>query len=519
MEIDTHLSPDAYWTRLRFTRKAVGSLLMLLAVAQVFAFYPGYLSHDSAYQWWQARTGNISTLWPPGMIVLLAAVERLSESSGPTVLYVLHSATYWFSAIVFATCMQSRRGVVLVAALFAVCPAAWICLPHVWTDVELMALLMLVVALQVIATRTSKRLALAALAFTFLILAYAAIVRHNAVFALLPLCACSVWLRERLNAPQVSTRRNWPRVAAFTTLIMVGIALFQQAVLRWVPTSRSDTWAITLIWDLQALSVATHQVLVPRSISPDATVDDLIASYNPLNAVTLYVLSKRTWANSTIGLTSTQKSDLTDAWLAAVKAHPRDYLRHRLLVFRKMIGPKRDEARDGGANEPLRVAFRDNPVFAFNHPWALTAAQHWVTFIKPYWLGSGAVWIALSSLAAAAALRWRRGTSPELATSASGAAFVDMPELALCHTRLVQGIALATLLSGISYLLPLFFISPTADLRYALWPTLACLMAAALAWHECWPWHVRPNRKGLRRNYFGVAPFAAIRARNVSNAS
>ena len=71
------------------------------------------------------------------MIMLLTAVERFSESSGPTVLYVLHSAAYWFSAIVFATCMRCRRGVVIVAALFAVCPAAWICLPHVLTDVEL----------------------------------------------------------------------------------------------------------------------------------------------------------------------------------------------------------------------------------------------------------------------------------------------------------------------------------------------------------------------------------------------
>jgi hypothetical protein len=45
------------------------------AALQITAFYPGYVTHDSAYQWWQGRHDEITTLWPPGMALFLGLFD------------------------------------------------------------------------------------------------------------------------------------------------------------------------------------------------------------------------------------------------------------------------------------------------------------------------------------------------------------------------------------------------------------------------------------------------------------
>ena len=425
-------------------------VLVFVAAAQIAAFYPGYLSHDSAYQWWQARTGEITTLWPPGMALLLRLFEPL-PGTAPSALFVLHVALYW-ACVAYVVLRQSRwdsRAISLI--IFFVFPIVTVCLPHVWTDVSLaISLLCACVLLDMssnVALTTIRSRAL--VAFAVFILIGCTLLRHNAWCALPPLCwwAASNWLR-RIGDDRPTQLRS---TAALASLIFAVAIVVYASVPRWVSKVHADTWAITAIWDLQMLSVATGKVLIPKSISNDATISDLQHSLDPLNAVTLYVKSTSQWANSTTGLTASERSDLISAWIQAVRQAPIIYLKHRTHVFMKMLGPKRVNGIDGGADEPILLQFRDNPPTHFANPSALQWARSWVDWLKPQWWASPLVWISVSSLAI---LIWTRSES--------------------AHARYVW-------LSGMLYLLPLYFLSPTADLRYVLWPTIASAVAALLS--------------------------------------
>ena len=438
---------------------AVVVALSLVAVFQLMAFYPGYVTHDSAYQWWQARTGDITTLWPPGMVFLLQAFGKLGN--GPTTLFVVNGLIYWAAAAYIATRQAGWIASWSCAALLALAPTVMICLPHVWSDVTLAVWLFAASALLhfLLSTRLSPWTSRSVLTLACALLVYAVLLRHNAWCALPPLCwlAALQWHRIEHNrlAPAISMR----------VVSMIAMALFATAltvyalVPRAVSKTHADTWAITLIWDLQALSVASGAMLMPSSISDNATLDDLRQSFDPVNAVTLYVKSTARWANATVGLTATQKSDLLSAWGRAVWHNPRAYVSHRLFVLAKMLGVKRNVQRDGGADEPGHVQFRDNPSLEFTHPALLRIARSWIDWLKPQWWTTPIVWMTIPFFYLI--VRLRKAGVRTLRTA-------------------VQQPAIAIWASGFMYLIPMALLNPTADLRYVLWPVLASVVAALL---------------------------------------
>ncbi len=442
----------------RQTRWIACLLCLVLASVEIYTFFPGYLTHDSAYQWWQARSGEISSLWPPGMILLLRGLDQIG--GGPAVLFVTHLLVYWATVAWLAARMSSLRRAVAVVLTFALLPVASICMPHVWIDVELTVVLMLVSALLAAASRTSSaRSAALAVMLAVALMAFASIVRHNAIFALAPLCwaAVRLWPRAHVVAAASAQPLRLSATAAASAMLFGGLCAFYALTVKAVSATQSDTWAITAIWDLQALSAASGKVWVPRTISRDATIEDLTQSFDPVNAVTLYVKGRSQWVNATTGLTAAQAHDLQYAWLTAVTAQPLAYLAHRAHAFGKMLGPRRNAEADGSADDPVRVAFKDNPVYPLSHPDAIALARRWINALKPQWWASPLVWMVGATLWLAGGLLIRRRS--------------------IAHST----VAVSVWASGIFYLLPLFFFAPTADLRYALWPTVACVFAVCIA--------------------------------------
>jgi len=75
-----------------------GAALPLLAASAAFCFslalyFPGFMSFDSAYQYWQARSGHFSNLSPVAMTALWRAVDAGWPS--PAALLTLHLAAFW----------------------------------------------------------------------------------------------------------------------------------------------------------------------------------------------------------------------------------------------------------------------------------------------------------------------------------------------------------------------------------------------------------------------------------------
>ncbi len=447
-------------------------ICVVAAGLQVTAFFPGYVTHDSAYQWWQGRHHEITTLWPPGQALLLGLFDAPGTGRGPATLYVLHSILYWACVAHLSLIQRSAALRITVAVAFCVFPTAIICLPHVWSDVSL-AVWLLAATLGLdfalrgeyssFARRCLIAVCTAALVATVLL-------RHNALLSLPPLLwfAITRWHRTERGGHDAPLRTKL--LATFALLACA--ALVYVTVPRSVSKVHADTWAITTIWDLQALSVATGKVLVPASISADATLEDLRASYDPVNAVTLYVTSKATWANSTIGLSRDQKRDLLTAFVGAVTANPRAYMDHRFHVFAKMLSPKRIAATDGSADEPVQVEFRDNPKLHFSNPEWLQSALRWVGWLKPHWWSAPLMWMLVgTAVVAIGLLRTRRERGIVAPANASSTLRSDTDATA----------ANCLLASAFLYLLPLLFIAPTADLRYVLWPAVGCVAAGCFA--------------------------------------
>lgn len=438
---------------------AVVVALGLVAVFQVMAFYPGYVTHDSAYQWWQARSGDITTLWPPGMVFLLHAFGMIGN--GPTTLFVLNCLLFWAGATYVATRQAGWIASWICAALLALVPTVMICLPHVWSDVALAVWLFAASALLhfLHSARPSLRLSRSLLALACALLVYSVLLRHNAWFALPPLCWLAALQWHRIERNRLAANVSLRVVSLLATALFAFALTVYVLVPRAVSKTHADTWAITLIWDLQALSVASGVVLVPSSISDNANIDDLRQSFDPVNAVSLYAKSTTRWANATIGLNSTQKSELVSAWAHAVWRNPRAYVKHRAFVFAKMLGVKRGAQRDGGADEPGHVQFRDNPPLEFAHPALLQIARSWIDWLKPQWWTTPIVWMTIPLFYLIVRLR-----KAGVRTLREG----------------LQQPAVAILASGVLYLIPMAFLNPTADLRYAMWPVLASVIAALL---------------------------------------
>ena len=77
---------------------AVGLALTL------WLFFPGYMSWDSAYQWWQVRHGIVDPIFPPVMGGIWRVTEWLSPGPGG---YFLYQATlYWLAFAAFAASLS-----------------------------------------------------------------------------------------------------------------------------------------------------------------------------------------------------------------------------------------------------------------------------------------------------------------------------------------------------------------------------------------------------------------------------
>lgn len=461
------------------TRVAALTVVALLYGALVTALTgPGFASFDTAYQWWMARHMEISTLWPPAYVFSFRLLDgALPGLAAPTAWFVINlSLTSIGAALVALRCTRSVVGAMACYFALVASPVAWLLLPHVWSDVALVSMLLVAVGCLVAAETSGasglvRRIYLAA---SFVGLFAAVGVRHNAIVAVVPLAVlwCALAMPEMTPARSSHAWRNRLRAIALGVL-MSGVFVGVHAVAaRMLAVQRADTWAITAIWDLQAMSVALQQNLIPKSISPDTDLVDLRESFDPSNAVTLYSKSRAHWVNSTTGLTPTQTSDLLAAWRQAAMAAPSRYLVHRWHAMAALLGMP-GHVVAGTRVEPVQTQFKDNPPRTF---WWPAGIDHWRRLalrLSSKWFCSPFATIALAVVFVVGALI--RQYSHLLPTTS--------------HTRTSQPrskaesqrrLAVATGVSALLYLAGLFATVPTADMRYAFWPVVAFALTAVL---------------------------------------
>jgi hypothetical protein len=419
--------------------------LFLLSIA---AFYPGYLSFDSAHEYWQARKGTYSDPSAPAMMIVWSGVNAVWPGSGG--LFALHAALYWFGVGLFAQlCFHgtvARTAALLVIGL--VSPALPI-IGHLWTDAALIAVLSTASALLLLALLKGLRRALW-LALPLLI--YGGLVRHNAIPALIPLLLlwayCHATIYRVGGAP---LGRHVIVIALVLLALTIGTGrLLERFVVEegeWY-----DAATLVMLWDLAGISVETGEVLLPAYVplSGRITPAELAQKYSPLSNVPLHQAPN---ALRDYGYTSVERRDIRRRWLAAIAAHPAAYVQHRLAVATRLFGRYGNDRPPTHAYVRTVVAYADNPPIQPNESRLNALVMGMYQIAASTWISAPLTYalVALAALFPA----WRRRHSP------------------------MGRVSLALSASGLAYVAPFFFIVPAAELRYSGWLFLSSLFGAA----------------------------------------
>ena len=427
---------------------ATGSAAFALSVAVLF---PGWMSYDSSFQFWQVRTGEFSNLSPVVMTALWSVVHAVAPR--PSALFLLHQAAYWTGIVLLALALwrgAAARAAFIVVAGFV--PPVFVILGHLWTDASLIAALSLAFGLTVTGLVRRQRLSLA-LAVPAII--YAGAVRHNSLLAIVPLSAlwAHAWLRAgadgRVTAP-VRSRRA--KLAGLALLLVFASFAGGRALDQGLARERVSTWALLALWDLAGISLDAGTLVVPAfAQQPDTTLESVRAKYTPYSCVPLFEGPGRVrhgLGDELFG--ADELAALRRAWLGAIVTHPKSYLRHRAAMAKNQFGSYRGHL-EGLFFIPATVAYRDNPPGeATLTGWrdrlveGVRRTRGWVIFTP-------AVYLVIAF--GAAALGWRR------------------------RDELAGQVALAFAGSGLLLVLPLVVAAPGTELRYCGWLFTASVVA------------------------------------------
>ena len=411
-------------------------LALLAAGLLIAAVWPGYLSFDSSFMWWQARTLALSNLQSSGMTLVLAALLRLGASPG--LLVALHIGAFFLLLAWLPSVLGLRLGWRVL--LLALSPPLLLLLPHLWSDVHLLVVLLAAALFLLAAAQTGAR-ALRMLAFVAL--AYALLVRPNALAAVLPL-ACALSLQSFARWPQ--------RLGLIGAVLVVGFLLGRTLDRVWVVEHR-DAWAVLLLWDLQAIGATTGEVELPAGLYyPSLTAAAFKASFDPDTAMGVF--------NSPVAnpgaeqFTQARKAALLKRWWEAVRAHPEIYLAHRARTFGRLLGPHRDGTAVHLFDMPGQVAFRDNPPLASAWPSAHERFRALAEMLKSSGLAAPWLWLGLGSTLLAIGT-WQRRRRLQIRE----------------QTLLLIGA------SALAYLLPYALIAPSTEMRYLAWSICGLMLA------------------------------------------
>lgn len=421
----------------------------LAALLSIVVLYPGQYPFDSAYQLWQARTGNYANVSPVAMPVLWSFL--LSFGGDPASLLALNLAMYWCG---LALCVNVLRGPAWLRSAFLLACGFWplslVQMAHLLTDAHLAAVLVLVSGLAAHAAVSGRR-APSWLALALLI--YAGCIRHNAIAAVLPFGA--LFADRIIAGSRVRVRHRIAGIALLTTTsLLASIALDRMFV-----AERSTTWPTLALWDLASISIETNTLMLPDfTHGPDMTVAELVetGAFDPASNTLLFTRSRSGVAAGLMPeFTAEQLGILRTRWWSAVQAHPSAYLRHRLRTVWLLAGPH-DGPVQGVAYFVERSRHGDNPELPTAiYPEGQARLYALAGRLRPGWLFSALPWLIVISIALVTA--WRR------------------------RHDAVAGVAVVLASSAALYALSFFVLAPGAELRYLTWPIVIAPLALALA--------------------------------------
>ena len=433
----------------------------------IYGFYPGLMSPDALFQYAQVKSGQISNLHPPMMAWIWRGTDQMME--GPGGLYLLYMGIYLLASASIA--QHLFRSWYKRASCFSLLllPPLTAVLMTVWKDSLLLATLMMSVAAILSLQRTQEwRWFWLAIGSLFL----AATLRHNALPALLPLLFILLH-----HTPQLTYSAS--RCMAKAIIVLAMFAGAMPLIEKQSGITRIDMLPTVAAWDMAAISVAENQMLLPSYMLgwQGMTSERLSQLFSPVSNVPLcqYTpgVGREVLCMEAIplrrgnGLKPEDVSQLTKDWIALIRSHTDSYLDHRMNVALHLLGFYQHDSILGFNVSSAQPDMLNGQWYSGPNAEALSIEPFPAPSARGQFLAYG---FQLMRLQTPLMDPWLYLCLLAISTGA----FVFAQ-----HGNPLRATALALCTSGWLMLLPLFFIAPNPQLRYAVWP-IACAILTTL---------------------------------------
>ncbi len=317
-------------------------IALLIALFYVSAFYPGYMSFDSAHHYQQLETGEWTNFQP--VIILLFWQVTNSIIEGPGGLYLCFLSIYLISLWLIACYLQGgwiRRIILLLTALF---PVSIMLFPHIWKDIGLLVFVLLAIGCLLYYLSNNRWWALLA---SLLSLAVALLFRFEAVLYLWPLLFFQIRQATRKNNANLAANRSLHFLLrdGFLVIVFAVLVLFgNQALVKVTDTKKITLWPTIALWDIARVSIRENQVLMPDyTVGVGMTVEDLAQATHSWTNTSLFSNTKAGVNNSlATPYTPEQYKDLLVLWVSLPIKYPQSYAKHRLQLMRELMRVNED---------------------------------------------------------------------------------------------------------------------------------------------------------------------------------
>ena len=403
--------------------------------------------YDTVAQYGEVVSGNVDDWHPPIMVRLWQLLQPLGGGTAPMFLLQLFSYALGFGLIVAALVRHGRRRAAGFAALLGLSPLLLGWQLVVLKDGQMLGALLAAFGIIAHYRLASKRIPPAALFIAIALIAYATLVRANALFATVPLAV--------LLAPRPCSVVRKTALAAAIVIAILGITPFING--RLLGATQSGVAKSQPLFDLAAIAAAESTPVPPFTASERAQI---IARHCAKSFFWDPVSDPSSCGPVTARANRLGQGELYLDLVRAAANHPLAYISHRLAHWnstqRWLVPPGRIGA------EPPQEAEPNDEGLTSPKDGVIPVWQGIAAFEAGTPLGWPIVWTAISLMLLP--LAWSRRGKPD------------------------GSLALALLVSSAALEASFLVISIASDLRYHLWSMAASALGLILLASELPRW-------------------------------
>lgn len=300
------------------------ALLCIVGFAiNMSAYLPGFMSPDSFEQYRQSYTHQYNDWHPPVMAFVWSILNNIHQ--GPQVMLALQLAMLWAACYFYATAINNKLWQIAVFVLFGLSPFLQNFAGYIVKDTQMAFSWLLVIAISFNAIVRGVRLPIGMSVIAFVFLIYGALLRPNGLPGYIPIVLLLIWVTFPKHKVVV-------RYAIVIALLLITI-VFQRSLPAMLNAEKQYAENKLYLHDLTGIYKATGENVFPSVLFHTNQLDTayLRQKYHPATFDDIW------WnGDSKILLPDTNESvtnDIRQAWLGAIKEHPRVYIANRWEGF------------------------------------------------------------------------------------------------------------------------------------------------------------------------------------------